>query len=235
MPLFVTSLSSLINMWYTKRILLCSLVRSLHWFMLKVSLKCSYFIYDLAADSHFSFQIFVPDLRYNCVIMTASASGSFSINYWQNIIWASECKVSLYSTWVFSVSYFLTNILGIYSCLVFTFTREDLHATGIASGVEFLVGDVITGGSFSNTVSIICSATYGITSSLASDGKPFIYFYSYYLIVVMSCCYTKSSSVSDLADIGLRSVSGSTNSMCGASVSPSSTTVISRSPFGCFL
>ena len=74
------------------------------------------------------------------------------------------------------------------------------------------------------------SAVSGVSSSLVSDGKASTSCSSYSLVSGTSCCSNKSGSVSTPDDIGSRLVSGSTNLMCGASVSRSFTPVISISP-----
>ena len=107
-----------------------------------------------------------------------------------------------------------------------------MHNPVVASGVSLSFSDVIFGGSLSTTGSIIFSADSGVPSSLVSDRNESISCSSYSLIEGMSCCSNKSGSVSDPSGIGSRSVSGSTNSMCGASVSPSFTHVISISTIG---
>ena len=129
----------------------------------------------------------------------------------------------------------MTNILFIKSFLVCTLTQEDLQTPGVALGVVLLVGDFISGGYISNNGSIICSTDSGVPSSFTSDGKTFISCYSSSLMVDMLCHYTKYVSVSDQADISSISVSGSTNSMCGTSVSALSTPVILSFPIICFL
>ena len=119
--------------------------------------------------------------------------------------------------------------------MVCTLNQEYLHTTGVNSGVEFLVSDVISGGSIYTTGLIICSDVSGVTYSLVSDVKRPIYGSSYSPIVGMYCRSTKSGSVSAPDDIVLISVSGSTNSMCGALFYPASTPVVSRPPIGRFL
>ena len=57
----------------------------------------------------------------------------------------------------------------------------------------------------------------------------------YSSIVGMSWHSTRYGIVTTLADIGTRSLSGSISSMCGASVYPASTLVVSSSPIGWLL
>ena len=112
-PLIVTALFSLKIMWDSRILLFWSLFRSIYFFDLKVSLKCSCFILYISGDRHFPFQHFMPTLRYNCIVMTSTASGTSSISSCQRNMWVSGLKVSSHSIWVFIVSYFLPDILGI--------------------------------------------------------------------------------------------------------------------------
>ena len=175
----------------------------------------------------------MPALRYIWAIMTADALGTPSIISWQKKMWEYECKVSSHYTWVFTVSYCLPDILGIYSGLVWNLNREDMRTPGVYSGVVFLAGNMVTG--------ISPSANYGTSGSIIFYAKSrvppsfAITIFCSRSIVDMSWSSTSSGSVYAPGDIVSRSVSGSISSMCEASVSPESTPVISSSHIGQFL
>ena len=117
---------------------------------------------DLSAAHPFTLQSFMSALRDNCIIINASASDNSSISSWQKNMWESVCKVSSHSNRLFTVSYCLPEIIGMYSGLVWNLTREDLHTPVFYSGVKILDGYMVTSISTSaNDVtagSIICSA-----------------------------------------------------------------------------
>ena len=83
LTLIVPYLFYLRNMWGPRILFLWYSLRYLYCFGLKVSFKWILFISNLYADSPFPFQWLMPVLKNNCVMMTATASETSSLSYWQ--------------------------------------------------------------------------------------------------------------------------------------------------------
>ena len=85
---------------------------------------------------------------------------------------------------MFTVSYFLPDIIGMWYLLVWNFTLEDMHTPGVSSGVEILAVNVVTSNS--------PSANHGTAGSIIFYGDS--RFTSSFAIPISFSCSTLGMS-----------------------------------------